>query len=134
MSNHIHLIVSAGVAPGLQVLDNDIKSQNNLSDIFRDFKKYTSKRIRECMNSLEVNESRREWMNERFEMAGAFWQEGIHPIVLESLDFTQQKLDYIHKNPVVAGYVWEPWEYRYSSARDYMTDQRGLLRVERLEL
>jgi putative transposase len=120
MTNHIHLIVSAD-------------ADTSLSDIFRDFKKYTSKRIRECMNSLEVNESRREWMNERFDLSGGFWQEGIHPIVLESLDFTRQKLDYIHKNPVVAGYVWEPWEYRYSSARDYMTDQRGLLRVERLD-
>jgi REP element-mobilizing transposase RayT len=128
MSNHIHLIVSAdryisgqdfGIAnpeqqhdkkkgSGLQILNNDIinpeqqKNENSISDIFRDMKKYTSKRIRECMNSLEVNESRREWINERLDRAGAFWQEGIHPIVLETAEFTRQKLDYIHMNPVVA--------------------------------
>jgi hypothetical protein len=37
-------------------------------------------------------------------------------------------------NPVVAWYVWEPWEYRYSSARDYMTEYNWLIKVEKLEL
>ncbi|WP_317175529.1 hypothetical protein [Pontibacter beigongshangensis] len=40
----------------------------------------------------------------------------------------QQKLDYLHRNPVEAGFVEEPWEYLYSSARDY-AGQKGLLDV-----
>ena len=39
---------------------------------------------------------------------------------------------YIHMNPVKTGLVDEPWEYRYSSARDYMNNQKGLLDVELL--
>ena len=39
-----------------------------------------------------------------------------------------QKLDYLHYNPVVAGFVSEPWEYLYSSARDY-SGTKGLLNV-----
>ncbi len=35
-------------------------------------------------------------------------------------------------NPVKAGLVDEPWEYRYSSARDYMNNLEGLLEVELL--
>jgi hypothetical protein len=31
----------------------------------------------------------------------------------------QQKLDYIHRNPVEAGWVTEPEHYLYSSAVDY---------------
>jgi hypothetical protein len=59
-----------------------------------------------------------------------FWQQENHPIELISNKFIDQKLDYIHKNPVKAGLVDEPWEYRYTSARDYMNDQKGLLEVE----
>lgn len=121
MTNHIHLIVST-------------QGEESISDIFRDMKKYTSKRIRESMNSLELNESRREWMSRLFEEFGSIWQEWLHPVVLESANFTKQKLDYIHMNPVVAGYVWEPWEWRYSSAKDYMKNLPWLLRVEKIEL
>jgi hypothetical protein len=37
---------------------------------------------------------------------------------------------YIHLKSVKAGLVDEPWEYRYSSARDYMNNLKGLLEVE----
>ena len=39
-----------------------------------------------------------------------------------------QKLEYIHNNPVVTGEVMEPWEYLYSSARDY-SGGKGLIDV-----
>lgn len=56
MSNHMHMI--AGAKEGL-----------NFSNIIRDFKKYTSKAL---TNSIkEENESRREWMLNRFEYAGS---------------------------------------------------------------
>ncbi|MCA0232200.1 MAG: hypothetical protein LCH91_17150 [Bacteroidetes bacterium] len=59
-----------------------------------------------------------------------FWQQENHPIELISNKFIDQKLQYIHENPVKAGLVDEPWEYRFSSARDYMNNQNGLLEVE----
>lgn len=55
MSNHLHLIVAA--------------KENNLSDILRDFKKYTSKQIIKTIAENE-HESRREWMLEIFRKAG----------------------------------------------------------------
>ena len=39
-----------------------------------------------------------------------------------------QKLDYIHMNPVVSGFVNEPEHWRYSSAIDY-AGGKGLLDV-----
>lgn len=55
MSNHLHLIASA-------------KEEGNLSDILRDFKKFTSKAI---VNAIkEVPESRRDWMLNLFWYAG----------------------------------------------------------------
>ena len=60
-----------------------------------------------------------------------FWQQENHPIELISNKFIDQKLAYIHENPVKAGLVDEPWEYRFSSARDYINNQKGLLEVDR---
>jgi len=44
------------------------------------------------------------------------WDEGVHPEEIARKAFFQQKLDYIHANPVRAGYVDAPCEWRYSSA------------------
>ena len=48
-----------------------------------------------------------------------FWRHTNQPKELFSQKFTQQKLDYIHNNPVAAGIVESAADYLYSSARDY---------------
>lgn len=102
----------------------------------RDFKKFSSKRIlAELENDLQ--ESRRHWMLDRFRFAAAndkkiaryrFWQEGYHPEVIHSVDFYEQKLNYIHQNPVKQETVAQPEEYLYSSAVDY-AGGKGLLKI-----
>jgi len=58
-----------------------------------------------------------------------FWQQDeSHPIELWSSEVMDQKLDYIHYNPVVAGWVDEPEHYLYSSARDY-AGSKGLIDI-----
>ncbi|WP_198532945.1 hypothetical protein [Salinivibrio sp. MA440] len=57
-----------------------------------------------------------------------FWQEGVHPELIQSDAMMWQKIDYIHQNPVKRGYVDEAAHWRYSSARDYM-EASGLLAV-----
>jgi len=48
-----------------------------------------------------------------------FWQEGSHPIVVDMPNIFDQKLEYIHYNPVARGYVERPEHWCYSSARNY---------------
>ena len=125
MSNHVHFILSA-------------KQGFGLSNILRDFKKYTSDKV---IKAIEQNpsESRKEWMLHLFKQAGKknsrnncyqFWQQDNHPIELSSNDMIDQKLGYIHNNPVKAGIVEKAEDYLYSSARDYYTGQKGLLEIE----
>lgn len=125
MSNHIHLIISA--------------ENGNLSDVLRDFKKFTSSTI---VKHIENNkeESRQGWMLWIFKQAGSnnsrnnkyqFWQQDNRPIQLETAKFTLTKLDYVHNNPVKAGLVARPEDYLLSSARDY-NGSKGLLPVEHL--
>lgn len=113
MSNHVHLLASA--------------KENNLSDILRDFKKFTSKQIIAAIQ-LNETESRKGWMLSIFQQRGEansrnsayqFWQQDNHPKECYSPAFTLQKLAYIHKNPVEAGLVENPEDYLYSSARAY---------------
>ncbi|MEZ5145791.1 MAG: hypothetical protein R2759_01585 [Bacteroidales bacterium] len=60
-----------------------------------------------------------------------FWQNGNHPIELTDNKIMDQKLGYIHNNPVKAGFVIEPEYYPYSSARDY-AGMKGYLDVDLL--
>ncbi|MGL1887482.1 MAG: transposase [Reichenbachiella sp.] len=123
MTSHIHLIIGT-------------KGENKLEDIIRDLKRHTSKSI---LKSIEDNnqESRREWLLWMFERAGKrnpnnkkyqFWQQNNHPIELSSNRIMQQKLDYIHANPVEAGIVREPHDYIYSSASDY-AGEKGFIPI-----
>jgi len=125
MSNHVHLIVEA--------------KNNDLSDILRDFKKYTSKQI---IKAIKANgtESRQAWMLNIFEEQGKqnsrntnyqFWRQDNQPKEIFSEIFAIQKLNYIHFNPVSAGIVDNEQEYIYSSARDYFYGKKpGLIEIE----
>jgi hypothetical protein len=47
-----------------------------------------------------------------------FWKHDNHPFYLYSNEMIDQKVDYIHNNPVVAGFVNDPHEWRLSSANE----------------
>tara|TARA_R110000796_G_scaffold250788_2_gene380592 strand:- start:104278 stop:104877 length:600 start_codon:yes stop_codon:yes gene_type:complete len=122
MSNHIHLIIQS--------------SNGKLSDLIRDFKKFTAKNILESIQNEP--ESRREWMLERFKEATEthkrnkdyqFWQYGNHAVEIYSRMFMWSKLDYIHMNPVRAGIVEKASHYKYSSASNYI-ENKGIITVE----
>ncbi len=58
------------------------------------------------------------------------WQPKSHPIELDNNKFINQKLEYIHKNPVEAGFVEKEEDWIYSSAKNYCTDYSGLIHIE----
>jgi len=128
MSNHIHLIASA----------EESNNEKNLSDILRDFKKFTSKEIIKTIK--EVPESRSEWMLNLFWYAGKYnkkiinykvWQDGNEAKEVHSIDFLDEKMKYIHDNPVRAEIVSDPVNYLYISAIDY-GGEKGLIDIERI--
>jgi REP element-mobilizing transposase RayT len=113
MSSHLHLIARA-------------EGDSSLSDILRDFKKFTSKAI--LTQIQKEPESRRDWIlmyfsNARDKVNGKsnckFWQEGNHAEEINNNKFFNEKLDYIHNNPVKELIVERPEDYLFSSARNY---------------
>ena len=123
MTNHLHMIVGT-------------ESDNQIGDILRDFKKFTSKAV---VKAIEENqqESRKEWLMDRFLFRGAnnskivnvkFWKDGSYLEPIHTYDFYLEKLNYIHMNPVRQELVDRPEDYLYSSARDYCGG-RGLINI-----
>ncbi len=49
-----------------------------------------------------------------------FWQQHNQPIVLDNNFLIDQKVEYIHNNPVEAGFVEKPEDWKYSSAIDLL--------------
>lgn len=118
ISSHVHLIFkSIQAKPGL---------------LLGKLKEPTSKRLQEAIKTSGV-ESRKDWLSWMFERAGSkssnvqrgqLWQHDNHPIELWSREVIAQKVDYIHNNPVVAGFVALPEHWKYASAYDYAGGKR----------
>jgi putative transposase len=124
MPSHIHLIFRSALG--------------DPSGLIRDFKGFTSRKM---LKFIEENnqESRREWMLWMFERAGKknsnvkfrqFWQQNNKPIEIWSLKVFEQKLEYIHNNPVETGFVTDPIDWKYSSARNYGNDDHTVLEID----
>ncbi len=126
MSNHMHAIMSA--------------RNNNLSALVRDFKRFTATHILKKIST--ISESRRDWMLKRFEFAARshvrsskyqFWTHENHAIVLDSMAFLEQKMAYIHENPIRAGWVEKAEDWLYSSERNYI-GKDSILEIDLLDI
>ena len=121
MTNHVHLI--------FRIVDGG-KPQLILGDL----KRFTSKKLVRMIQE-NPSESRKEYLLQQFKKAAEsssnvnnfqFWRHDNKPIELWSNKVIQEKIDYIHDNPVEAGLVFRAEDYVYSSAVDY-SGERGLL-------
>ena len=89
MPNHLHLILVPS-------------SEIPLPDIMRRFKSHTARAIGERLNST-----------------GGVWQGRYYERALRNESDLRKALDYIHRNPLTAGLVAVPEEYRFSSYGAY---------------
>ena len=126
MTNHVHLLMRS--------------LQNPPEDVIGRIKQYTSNALIRTITD-NPDESRRTWLLQMFGQAAAnnsnvttwqFWQHHNKPIEVWSNHIVDQKIDYIHENPVKAGFVQEPWHWRYSSAMDY-SGGKGVLEIDFIE-
>ncbi len=128
MTNHSHMIVSCS-------------GDNDIAMVIKNIKSFTALKIIDAINNSD-NESRKEWLIPIFEKYGSinkrnqkyqFWITENHPILLDPYtNMYEERLKYLHENPVRAGFVSSPQEWLYSSAIDYYTEKgKGLIEVYR---
>lgn len=98
MLNHIHLIAGS----------------EDMIGFVRDFKKFTSKVLKQNIRLtepklLKIFQNRK---RDTYE----FWERSNMPKIIETEKFLEQKIDYIHMNPVNKQYVYSPEHWIWSSA------------------
>jgi REP element-mobilizing transposase RayT len=114
MTNHVHLVFRSiqGIKP---------------EQLLGDFKRFTSRKIVQTIKDSS-DESQKDWLLKQFHEAAQqtsnvkhhqFWRHDNHPIELWSNGVIAEKINYIHNNPVKAGIVENPEDYKWSSAKDY---------------
>jgi REP element-mobilizing transposase RayT len=118
MDNHFHAVVAAP----------------DLSATMADLKKFTARQL-----LAQIEREGRDWLLKllRDERAAhktrskaQVWQEGFHPQAVHDDAMMQQKLEYLHNNPVRRGWVASPEHWRYSSAHEWLPGAMPLLRCD----
>ena len=119
MLNHIHLISSS-------------RENILLSDVMRDFKRHTSTTIAKM---LENDDDR--FLLYIFRKAEGkkgsnykVWQDEYHPEAIYSEKWFHQKLNYLHENPVRKGFVLNPEDWKFSSARNWYLDDDSIITLD----
>ena len=117
MPNHVHMVIQAN-------------GKQSLPEILRDFKSYTSKKLIERFKKVNNIRSRHHLSFFRKEVKSGYrlWQNHNKPIELWSNHVIDQKINYIHNNPVKAGLVERQTDYELSSAKAF-AGENGLLEV-----
>ncbi len=112
MPSHIHFITYS--------------EKGTISNTLRDLKSFTAKMLLKAIAD-NPQESRKEWLLKQFADYGKnspqklnmqFWKHENHAFFLYSNKMIKQKVDYIHENPVEAGFVNHAHEWRMSSANE----------------
>jgi REP element-mobilizing transposase RayT len=123
MPNHMHCIAAA----------------DDLHAMMRDFKRFTSRSIHERLVADGRN-TVLAWLERAAQRARrergefSFWQDGFHPQAIRSRRVFEQKLRYLHENPVRKGLIAGPEDWRYSSAGWYAGRSGVCMEMDVLEL
>lgn len=141
MPSHLHYIVHLG------------KSKLTLSEFQRDFKKWISRQVERKLLDEKRNGQypsakvfqqpgliRREsagnlikfFKTEGRKVRQGFklWRVDEKPEAIASREFLRQKIEYVHNNPLRAGFVQRASDYPYSSSRNYDLEDQSLIEID----
>jgi len=122
LDNHFHLITSG----------------HKLSNIMLSLKRFTAQEI-----IKQLKTDKKEWLinqlhfyKKRYKKDSSYqvWQEGFHPQFMSSNEILNQKIEYIHYNPVKRGLVNKPECWRYSSACNKDWEGNEIIQLDEFEI
>ena len=111
MSNHFHLI--------WQMLSDHLREE-----VQRDFLKYTAQQILKLLRNENSSMTQDVLVNAK-DRKRQVWERNSLSIPVWSASVFNEKLEYIHYNPVKAGLCQYPEDYKYSSARFYELNEKN---------
>lgn len=116
MPNHIHFILFYPNKP-------------NVSGFMRDFKKYTSVKIRQMLQKEEEKELLKTLEFKKHKQKYKIWQERFDATIIKTEKVLKTKIDYIHNNPIKKGFVEKAEDWKYSSASSYYKEKESCLPI-----
>ncbi len=119
MPSHIHLIIQ-------------FPEGESLIDFMRDFKKFTSTKIRQQLEKdkhFEIVEKLRVNAIHSKKQVFKLWMDKFDDFVIANDKTLNIKMNYIHNNPVKAGLVSEMTDWKYSGARNYLVEDNSVICV-----
>ena len=107
LDSHLHAVVAAPDVPR----------------VMADFKRHTARQLVEQLKKEDcawlLRLMREACPGYKEESDYQVWQEGYHPQAIVSDAVMEQKLTYLHNNPVKRGLAAAPGHWRYSSAHEW---------------
>lgn len=122
MMNHLHLIAA-------------VKEGGKLSQIISDFKKHTTREIlkllerdnrKYILNLIKNSFARKEGYEKQI------WQRENYPEEMITEKFFEEKVNYIYGNAVKKGYVENPEEWIYCSARNRVAGDNSMIELDNI--
>ena len=111
MPSHLHVLLG-------------FKELELLSKIMQEFKSLSARRLRPILPP--------EFVGALDRVGGyQFWKPRFDDLIIWSEKQFRIKVDYIHRNPVKAGLVVTAADYIYSSARDWLLNEPGLIPIDK---
>lgn len=115
MPTHLHAII----------FDSEFDPER-LKHALDDMRKFTGRRLLDhAARHLSKSFTERFEENAGKDRERRFWQPSQHPVGIFSDNFWRQKRDYLHHNPCRKGLVLCPEDWRFSSARFWLTGQKS---------
>jgi len=111
MPSHLHALIG-------------FRNIERLPKFMQSFKILSSKRIKQLIGQNEIC---RFMVNGNFR----FWRPRYDEFIITSEKQFKTKLEYIHNNPVKAGLVNNPLNWKYSSVICWLTDKKGILEIDK---
>jgi len=120
MPNHIHLIIY-------------FEEQPRISEVMRDFKKFTCFKIRKLWEIEKMTDvldylrkNAEKFSGQKFKL----WDDRFDSLVVTNEKTLREKINYIHNNPLKKGLVENIEDWCYSSARNYFCSDNSLIEVD----
>jgi len=115
--NHVHMVASS----------------SDLSKTIGEFKSFTARELLKLLGQRSARTLLWQLTRGRSpsdpQRVRHLWRPGSHPQEILGEDMMRQKIEYIHQNPVMRGYVDDPLHWRLSSARNY-AGMEGVIAVK----
>lgn len=119
MLDHVHLIVNP-LEPIIETIGKELKGRSAHKAI---------RWLKEEGHEIALDKLKRRIPGKR-KHAHSVWQKKVKSVDLKSEKFIQQKVNYVHMNPVRAGLCDHPAKWKWSSYHAYLPHDPGEVPIE----